>query len=387
MSISRRLVKSLNKFKSKYPILAVTGPRQSGKTTLIKNNFPNYIYISLEDPDMRQFALEDTREFLKKYDGQVIFDEVQRVPELFSYLQSKVDEDKKMGQYILSGSQNFYLMSGIRQSLAGRVALLKLFPFDITELESADLLPSTFQELMVKGSYPAIYDRSIPSRSFYKNYIETYIERDIPEILDIRNIAQFRLFLSLCAARMASELNLNDLARSCQITAPTAKSWLTVLESSYILFQLKPYFRNFNKRIIKSPKIYFYDTGLASYLLGLQSVDDVDLDKDKGKLFENLVVSEIFKSDAHNDLDRDWWFWRTSHGKEIDLLRENRKGYNVYEIKSSTTIKSDYFRIINQFAEIANANEVLKTLIYGGSESYRRSGIEMIGWKDVVRLK
>ncbi len=200
-------------------------------------------------------------------------------------------------------------------------------------------------------------------------------------------MSQFKLFISLCAARVGSELNMNTLANSCQISSPTAKSWLSVLERSYILFQLKPYYRNYNKRITKRPKIFFYDTGLVCHLLGIRSADQLDFDKDKGRLFENFIVSEIIKSDHHNDQTRDWWYWRTSHGKEIDLLRESRGGYSVYEIKASTTVKSDFFKVINQFSEIAQTENVKRFLLYGGKQSYVRSGINIVGWPDVIKLK
>ena len=225
-------------YKQKYPILALTGPRQSGKTTFLKKDFADYRYVNLENPDFRSFAEEDPNGFLKKYDKYVIFDEVQRVPFLFSYLQTKVDEDQIMGQYIISGSQNFHLLQNITQSLAGRVAIFKLLPFDISEMRSADLLPDDYAVLVQRGSYPAIYDRDIASKVFYSNYIQTYIERDLSELIHVKDLRLFRNFISLCAGRAGQLLNLNALANECGISQPTAKAWLSVLESSFIVFQV-----------------------------------------------------------------------------------------------------------------------------------------------------
>ena len=383
MSVNRIIVHQMNIYKTKYPILALTGPRQSGKTTLLIELFPNYTYISLENPDIRRFFELDPNGFFEKYDKYCIFDEAQRVPELFSYLQTIVDEKKIMGQYVLSGSQNFHLIKSITQSLAGRVALFKLFPFDFNELKSANLLSENYIEMMLKGFYPAIYDRDIPSNVFYNNYIQTYVERDITELVNIRDMRTFRTFLSLCAARAGHLLNLSSLANDCNITQPTAKAWLSLLESSYIIYLLHPYHKNFDKRVVKSPKLYFYDTGLLCHLLKIKDENQVKFNSFKGHLFENMIVMEFVKQNYHKNLMKDFWFWRDSLGHEIDLISQEDDMLNVFEIKSTTTILPDLFREINYFEKLAKDDIGSKSLIYAGLENQKRSIASVISWNDI----
>ncbi len=275
MILKREIEIPIRKYGIKYPVIALTGPRQSGKTTLLKTLFPDYEYVSLENQDIRSFAETDPNGFLDRYAEKIIFDEVQRVPPLFSYIQTRVDESPGMGRYILSGSQNFHLMENITQSLAGRVAIFKLFPFDLQELNSYNLINEDYLENLVKGFYPAIFDREIPSRIFYSNYIQTYIQRDVSELIAIKDIRLFQNFLGLCATRAGQLLNLSSLASDCGITQPTAKAWLSALENSYIIFQLFPYHENFSKRIVKTPKLYFYDTGLLCHLLKITTRDQI----------------------------------------------------------------------------------------------------------------
>jgi len=383
MSVNRLIVHQMNIYKTKYPILALTGPRQSGKTTLLRELFPNYTYISLENPDIRRFFELDPNGFFEKYDKYCIFDEAQRVPELFSYLQTIVDEKKIMGQYVLSGSQNFHLIKSITQSLAGRVALFKLFPFDFNELKSANLLSENYIEMMLKGFYPAIYDRDIPSNVFYNNYIQTYVERDITELVNIRDMRTFRTFLSLCASRAGHLLNLSSLANDCNITQPTAKAWLSLLESSYIIYLLHPYHKNFDKRVVKSPKLYFYDTGLLCHLLKIKDENQVKFNSFKGHLFENMIVMEFVKQNYHKNLMKDFWFWRDSLGHEIDLISQEDDMLNVFEIKSTTTILPDLFREINYFEKLAKDDIGSKSLIYAGLENQKRSIASVISWNDI----
>lgn len=383
MSTKRVIKIEMDIYKNKYPILALTGPRQSGKTTFLKSQFSDYEYVNLENPDIRNYAIEDPNGFLKQYNKYVIFDEVQRVPHLFSYLQTKVDEDKIMGQYILSGSQNFHLMENITQSLAGRVALFKLLPFDITEMEEANWLNEDYAVNLQKGFYPAIYDRKIPSNVFYSNYIQTYVERDLSELIQVKDLKQFRNFLSLCAARAGQLINLNALANECGISQPTAKSWVSVLESSYIVYQLQPYFSNFNKRITKSSKLYFYDTGLLCFLLKITDAESVKLSSLKGSLFENYVITEFIKKNYHNNLLRDIWFWRDAVGHEVDFIWQKTEKLNLVEIKATETIMQDMFKGLNYFEKLKPELIESKSIIQTGLFNQKRTIGDVKSWKSI----
>ena len=384
MVVRRNMENPMRVFLKKYPILAVTGPRQSGKTTLLKTLFADYRYVSLESPDFRNFAETDPNGFLKLYDKYVIFDEVQRVPALFSYLQTIVDDSNTMGQFILSGSQNFHLMQSITQSLAGRVALFKLFPFDFQEMQSAGFLDKSYLENMLRGFYPAIYDRDIPPKSFYSNYIQTYVERDVSELIAVKDIQLFRNFIGLCATRAGQLLNLNSLARECGISQPTAKAWLSALESSYIIFQLFPYYKNFSKRIVKTPKLYFYDTGLLLHLLRINSTEQIQTEPIKGNLFENMMIAELVKRMYHNNNPKDIWFWRDSAGHEIDLLIDEGTKIKIVEIKAGITILPNMFNGLNWFEENTGLTSLQKILVYGGNEGQKRSYGEIIPWIDFI---
>lgn len=385
-AFKRTIEQAIKLYAKKYPVLAVTGPRQSGKTTMLKTMFANYTYVSLENPDMREFATKDPNGFFKHYPGNLILDEVQQTPALFSYIQTIVDASGKMGQFILSGSQNFQFMHNITQSLAGRVALFKLLPFDLSELKQAKLLPDSYAETMVKGCYPAIFDREINSKVFYANYLQTYVEKDLKLLIEIRDLRQFRNFISLCAARAGQLLNLNALANKCGISQPTAKAWLSVLESSYIVFLLQPYHVNFNKRIVKTPKLYFYDTGLLCHLLKISKPDSIPMHPNKGSLFENFMVSEAFKQNEHKYLQADFSFWRDASGHEVDLLIEHNDKIGIAEIKASETIKSDDFKGLNYFAELDGSNVKHKHLLYAGALSQKRSQANITAWNKVADI-
>jgi predicted AAA+ superfamily ATPase len=381
-AVKRTIESSIKYYAKKYPVLAVTGPRQSGKTTMLKTMFPKYTYISLENPDLREFATTDPNGFFEYYSGNLILDEVQQTPALFSYIQTLVDASGKMGQFILSGSQNFHLIQHITQSLAGRVALFKLLPFDFTELQQAKLLPNDYEDILVKGSYPAIFDRALSSKVFYANYLQTYVEKDLKQLIDVRDLRQFRNFISLCAARSGQLVNLNSLGNECGISQPTAKAWLSVLESSYIVFLLQPYHVNFNKRIIKTPKLYFYDTGLLCHLLKITNPKSIQLHPLKGSLFENLIVAEAFKQNDHKYLHADFCFWRDASGNEVDLLVEHNDKLSIAEINASSTIKNEHFKGLNYFGALEGSNVKSKNLIYTGALNQKRSQLNVFSWKE-----
>ncbi|MDX3916358.1 MAG: ATP-binding protein [Pseudosphingobacterium sp.] len=384
--INRSVSSILLTQKEKFPVLAITGPRQSGKTTLLKHLFKDYKYITLENPDIRSFANEDPNGFLQQYDGKVILDEAQRTPELFSYIQSKVDETGKMGQFILSGSQNFHLLNSITQTLSGRVALFKLLPFDIQEMENARLLSKTYTDACFKGFYPAIFDREIDPNIFYANYIQTYIEKDVTTLINIRDLKTFRTFLGLCASRAGQLLNISALANACDISQPTAKAWLSILESSYIIFLLNPYHENFNKRLIKSPKLYFYDSGLLCHLLGIRHQEEVLENRLKGNIFENMVIAEFIKQNAHQYLHQESYFWQDSNQHEIDFLLKKANGFEVFEVKATQTVTPKLFANMDYFNELASPQPVKKTLIYGGEENQQRTKYTVLSWKDIGKL-
>jgi len=379
--IKRSISKPIKSLLSKYPILAITGPRQSGKTTLLKEVFTDYRYVSLENTDTRAFANEDPLGFLEKYDTRVIFDDVQRSPGLFPYLQTMVDESGQMGQFILSGSQNFHLLENITQSLAGRVALFKLLPFDISELDAESLLPEDWESLIIKGFYPAIYDRKLDPAVFYANYLQTYINRDVASLTNVQDTRRFQNFIRLCAARNGQLLNMSNLANECGISQPTAKSWLSILESSYLVFLLAPYYENFSKRIVKTPKLYFYDTGLAAFLLGLRSAEDFADRTLLGSLFEAMVIGDILKQNYHRYLLKEYWFWRDSVGHEIDLLTLSGGGFDIFEVKSTRTLLPNLFKGLDYFEKLAGDKVQSKTLIYSGEEGQERTEYKVRGWK------
>ncbi len=383
MSSKRNIKKQMDFYAKKYPILVLTGPRQSGKTTFLKNQFPDYKYVNLENLDNRNYAIKDPNGFLLEHNQYVIFDEVQRVPELFSYLQTKVDEDQQMGQYILSGSQNFHLMHNITQSLAGRVALFKLLPFDNQEMNQANWLNDDYAVNLQKGFYPAIYDRDIPAKSFYSNYIQTYVERDLSELIQIKDLKQFRNFISLCAARVGQLVNLNSLANECGISQPTAKSWLSVLETSYIIYQLQPYYTNFNKRITKSSKLYFYDTGLLCFLLKINDASSLKVSTHKGSLFENYVINEFMKQNYHHNLMVDFWFWRDAVGHEVDLIWQSDEKLNLVEIKATQTIMPDMFKGLNYFEKWEPNLTASKTIVHTGLFNQNRTAGKVVSWKTI----
>ncbi len=379
----RHIEKKVVALSKKYPVIAITGPRQSGKTTFIKAIFKGYRYVSLEDMNMREFAQNDPVGFLDEYGVKSIIDEIQRVPQLFSYLQTKVDSSKKTGQYIISGSQNFLLMHNTSQSLAGRVALFKLLPFSISELQQAKKLAGSLERTIFLGFYPRLFDKRIHPSDFYPSYIETYVERDVRHLTNITDLDRFRLLLKLCAGRIGQIINLQSLANDVGISQPTAKAWLSVLEASYIIFRLTPFHNNFNKRLIKSPKLYFYDTGLACSLLGITQADQLKTHYLKGGLFENLVILDMYKTQLNKGVNKDLYFWKDSNGNEIDLLWTEGEKINIAEIKYNNTFSQNYLKGLNSFIAPDKYKINKKWLVLGDHLPQIRSNINITGFKKV----
>jgi len=385
MFIKRRITRQIVLQRDKFPVLAVTGPRQSGKTTLLRRLFEDYRYVTLENPNNQQFAASDPVGFLDYYGRHVIFDEVQRVPHLFSYIQERVDESGLMGHYILSGSQNFHLLKSITQSLAGRVALFKLLPLDFAELTAQKLLADGYPSVAISGAYPAIFDRDISPAVFYANYLQTYVEKDVTELLNVRDTRKFRQFLGLCGARAGQLLNISALANECDITFNTAKSWLSILESSYLVFLLQPYHQNRNKRLVKTPKLYFYDTGLLCHLLGINDAGQLETDRLKGSVFENMVIAEYQKRNYHLYEHLEFFFWQDTHGNEIDLLWQVGQTFHAVEIKATKTITNELFKQLDKFeTHLAPSTPIQKTLVYGGADSQHRTNYEVKSWREVA---
>ncbi|MDE6237988.1 MAG: ATP-binding protein [Muribaculaceae bacterium] len=367
--IKREIASKIKQLATKFPVLTLTGPRQSGKSTLLRHEFPEYTYVSLEDFDMREFATNDPRGFLKQFPHHAIFDEIQKVPSLFSYIQTHIDNSEETGIYMLAGSQNFLLMQSISQSLAGRTALLKLLPFSRKELHNAGQLPSTINLQLFTGFYPRLYDKQISPDDYYPNYIQTYVERDVRELLKVTDTNKFIKFIRLCAGRIGQVLNMTSLANETGITSTTAEGWLSVLEASYICYRLEPNFNNFSKRVIKSPKLYFYDTGLACSLLGLTSEEQILSFYMRGALFENLVINQFIKDAYNQGHNPDLTFWRDSQGNEIDLIKTVATEMTGYEIKSSQTLNFEFFKGLDKWGKLSSTPTDRLNVIYAGDKS------------------
>jgi predicted AAA+ superfamily ATPase len=384
--IPRNAEKTLISLAQGYPVVAVTGPRQSGKSTLVKHAFHNKRYVTLEDIEVREYAQNDPKGFLAQFPQGAVLDEVQRVPTLFSYLQTIVDVNRKPGQFILTGSQQFGLYQQITQSLAGRVASVVLLPFAFNELKEAKQNLQTVELSLITGFYPPIYDRSLDASVWYANYVRTYIERDVRQMIQVRDLSTFQRFVRMCAARTGQLLNLSALANDCGITHNTAKAWISTMEASFILYLLKPHFQNFNKRLVKTPKLYFVDSGLAAWLLGIQKPEQLLVHPARGALFETFVVGELLKCRFNAGLEPNIYFWRDRTGNEIDIVIDNGTTLIPVEVKSAKTVAPDFFSGFKKWERIAGKTEHKGWLIYGGESFQNRTDCVVLPWRRVSEV-
>ncbi len=384
--IPRQATTTIQRLGLGFPVVAITGPRQSGKTTLARAVFPDKPYVSLENPDTRAYATEDPRAFLAQYPDGAILDEVQRTPELFSYLQGVVDGDRRMGRFILTGSHQFDLRAGITQTLAGRVGLVQLLPLALEELAAGEKRPADLESALFVGGYPALYDRAVAPADWHAAYVATYLERDLHQLIAVRDLRTFQLFLRMCAARTGQLLNLSSLANDCGITYQTAKAWLSVLEASYVVHLLQPHHRNLGKRLTKSPKLYFVDTGVACWLLGITETTTLRTHAMRGALFENWVVSELLKTRLNQGQRPDLYFWRDSSGNEIDVLIEKGEQLTPVEIKAGQTLSADYFSTLTKWRQWAGDVAGEPALVYAGGEAQNRSQARVLPWFQAAEL-
>lgn len=384
--IPRDAAPTLARLAQGFPLVAITGPRQAGKTTLAKAIFSEKPYVSLENPDEREFAINDPKRFLARFPNGAILDEVQRCPELLSWLQGWVDGRKLMGDFVLTGSAQFDLIEGITQTLAGRVARVELLPLNAGEMAAVNKLPDSLGQLLFQGGYPALYDRPIAPADWFSNYIATYIERDVRRLVNVRDLGQFQTFVKMCAARSGQLLNLASLGADCGVSAVTAKQWLSVLETSYIITLLRPHHSNYGKRLVKAPKLYFLDSGLAAWLMGIRDADSLETHAARGALFETWVVSELYKQQLNRGLAPDLYFWRDNTGNEIDLIFETPQGLQPIEIKSGSTYAQDWSRGLRKWQNLAKTQSLQPAIVYGGEVSFEREDLKIWGWQEVGRV-
>lgn len=385
MIIPRAAEETLRTLAKGYPIVAITGPRQSGKTTLARKVFAEKPYVSLEDLDQREFATEHPRGFLAQFPDGAVLDEAQRCPGLFSYLQTRVDQDGRAGLFVLTGSQQFHLLEGVTQTLAGRVALVSLLPFSLAELQAVNRAPGSLEELLHGGLYPPIHDRRLDPGIWYGNYVATYVERDVRQMIHVRDLGTFQRFVRMCAARTGQLLNLSGLANDCGISHTTARAWVSVLEASYIVHLMPPHHRNFSKRLVKTPKLYFLDPGLAAWLLGIQHARQLVIHPQRGALFETWVVSELLKARYSRGLASNLYFWRDRSGHEVDVVIEQGDTLIPVEIKAGQTVTRDYFRGLEKWLQIAGNSAGRPRIVYAGDQRQTRQGHDVVPWRELPR--
>jgi predicted AAA+ superfamily ATPase len=388
MVIKRFLEVPIQDLATQFPVVAILGPRQSGKTTLARMVFKDHIYLSFEDLDIREFAINDPRGFLEKYRNPhgMILDEFQHAPDILSYIQTYVDLEKPRGYFILTGSQNFLVNQAISQSLAGRIAITTLLPLSIAELAQAQLLPSRIEELVYRGSYPSIHANLVRPNDWYPGYLLTYLERDVRQITNIGDLSTFKTFMQLCAGRIGQLLNYTQLANDCGISVSTAMRWLSALEASYIIQLVQPHHKNFSKRVVKTPKLYFYDTGLACSLLGIESTEQVDSHYLRGGLIESFIITDFTKQFYNSKRQPHIYFWRDSRGQEVDCLIERRDELIPIEIKGGKTPSGHYFDSLTSWGNIAGTIPAGPFVVYAGADTQKRSIGTILSWHDAGNL-
>lgn len=384
--INRNISPKIKYFAEQYPVVTITGPRQSGKTTLCKALFPQYIYSNLESFEERDFAVRDPKGYLARFTQGAVIDEIQNAPDLLSYIQVNVDEKPQPGRYILTGSQNFALSNSISQSLAGRTAIARLLPFTMAEIIQINP-PKSLDQLLYTGAYPRIHDQNLDPTEALSFYLSTYIERDLRTLINIKDLSRFTTFLKLCAGRSGQLLNFSSLGNDCGVSHNTISNWISMLEASYIIKLLQPYHNNLRKRVIKSPKLYFLDVGLATFLLGIQNKQQISTHPLRGQLFETLVVTELLKYRFNLGETDNLYFFRDSKGNEVDIIMEYGTQLLPIEIKSGTTITTDFFKGLNYFRKLAEDRVENACLIYGGREKRLQENTSIYGWKSLVDIK
>jgi hypothetical protein len=385
MIIQREMVDSILKVMNQFPVITITGPRQSGKTTLVQSIFSDFEYFSMEDPDIREFALTDPRRFLNKSKSPIILDEIQRAPELLSYIQGMVDKQPQSTHFILTGSHQFKLMDNINQSLAGRTIIFKLLPFSLPELNQ--LSPELeLDTLLIQGLYPGVHDRKLNATLAYKNYFETYVQKDLRELIQIKDLRLFTKFVKLCAGRIGQLFSANSLSNEVGVSVPTIQSWISILEASYIIMLLEPYYENIGKRLIKSPKLYFYDVGFAAYLLGIETETQMERDPLRGNLYENLVLMELVKKRYNKGLDHNLYFYRDSNQNEVDIVYQSSRILIPFEIKSSETFSKHFLKGLKYFQNLFPKRVNNGYLVYSGNIEKVLNDFKIIHYKNVSKM-
>lgn len=381
----RELEQEVRSMAQAFPIVTILGPRQSGKSTLVKQIFTDKPYVNLEHLETRTLALNDPISFIKRYENGAIFDEIQRAPELLSYLQVLVDEQKKIGQFILTGSHQLRLQEAVSQSLAGRSAVLKLLPLSLREIKQSQNEYSLDQQLL-KGGYPRLYEIVLKPSKYYSSYCQTYLERDVKQLINIKDLSLFQRFMRLCAGRIACVFNASEIAKELGTSSHTVTEWLSVLEASFLIFKLPPYFENFGKRLIKSPKLYFTDVGLACYLLGIENETQIERDPLRGHLVENLVVLELVKARYNMGLEPNLFFYRDQSQLEVDVLIQNGSELIPIEIKSSATFRPEFIKAIEKFQQLTHRTILKSYLVYAGDIQQRVREVNIIHYEDAASV-